>query len=309
MEDLRTLNASPAATPASSLHHGRLPPGEAIHAGFWRRCAAYVLDGLILAIPLLLLALVPLLGIALIIVLRWLYFALMESSSSQATLGKRAMGIKVTDGAGQRIDFGRATGRFAGGFLSRLIFSIGYMMAGWTERKQALHDLMADCCVVFREVEPGKPLPSVRPPMPWYGWVLNILLGGAVPVIGILAAIAIPAYQDYLARAQVSEAIMMMDGAKLSVAEFYSAHGRCPASNTEAELGDPASMRGAFVDSVSVSAESNGRCVIRATLGGPKVASVLRGKQVSFVAANPQNGWACGGNVAPKYLPRSCRGN
>jgi len=304
--EFRAPNDSYAASPT---HSGALPPGEAIHAGFWRRCAAYMLDGLVLAVPIFLCALIPLLGILLIIVLRWLYFALMESSGSQATLGKQAMGIKVTDGAGQRISFGRATGRFAGGFLSRVTLSIGYMMAGWTERKQALHDLMADCCVVFREVEPGKPLPSVRPPMPWYGWVLNILLGGAVPVIGILAAIAIPAYQDYLLRAQVSEAIVMMDGAKLAVTEFYTENKRCPASNAEAGLDDPASMSGAFVGSVSVEAESNGRCVIHATLGGPRISSVLRGKQISFVAGNPQNGWVCGGNIAPKYLPRSCRGN
>jgi len=303
--EFRAPNDSNAASPT---HSGMLPPGEAIHAGFWRRCAAYVLDALILVVPMLLCAMIPLLGIVLIIVLRWLYFALMESSSSQATLGKQVMGIKVSDGAGQCISFGRATGRFAGGFLSRLIFSIGYMMAGWTERKQALHDLLADCCVVFREVEPGQPLPSVRPPMPWYGWVLNIFLGGAVPMLGILAAIAIPAYQEYVTRAQVSEAVVLADGAKLAVAEFYGAHGRCPKSNAEAELGDPASLRGAFVDSVSVS-ETNGRCVIQAKLGGARLASVLRGKQVSFVATNPQAGWVCDGNVAPKYLPRSCRGN
>ncbi|HSS05580.1 MAG TPA: hypothetical protein VLK83_00410, partial [Rhodanobacteraceae bacterium] len=60
--------------------------------------------------------------------------------------------------------------------LSGLILAIGFMLAGWTEKKQALHDMLAGTFVVFRDLQPGHPLPTVRPPMPWYGWVLNILL-------------------------------------------------------------------------------------------------------------------------------------
>jgi len=78
----------------------------------------------------------------------WLYFALMESSAWQATLGKRAVGIKVTDMEGGRISFGRATGRHFGKFVSALIFYIGFIMAGFTEKRQALHDIMAGCLVV-----------------------------------------------------------------------------------------------------------------------------------------------------------------
>ncbi|NOX17851.1 MAG: RDD family protein [Chlorobi bacterium] len=82
------------------------------------------------------------------IVLQWLYFALMESSSKQATLGKMALGIKVTDLDGNRISFGRATGRYFGKIISGMIFYIGFMMAGWTQKKQALHDMLAGCLVV-----------------------------------------------------------------------------------------------------------------------------------------------------------------
>jgi len=114
------------------------------------------------------------------IIVGWLYFALQECSAQQATLGKRALGIKVTDANGLRIGFGRATGRFFGKILSGLIFAIGFMLAGWTERKQALHDMLAGTLVVFHDVRPGQPLPTVRPPMPWYGWVLNILFVGAI---------------------------------------------------------------------------------------------------------------------------------
>jgi len=86
---------------------------------------------------------------AIAIILQWLYYALMESSSKQATLGKMAIGIKVVDLNGNRITFGRATGRYFGKILSGLILNIGYIMAGFTERKQALHDMIASCLVII----------------------------------------------------------------------------------------------------------------------------------------------------------------
>jgi uncharacterized RDD family membrane protein YckC len=79
----------------------------------------------------------------------WLYFALLESGPVQATFGKRIMGLKVTDMAGERISFGRASGRFFGKLITGMIpFGIGYMMAGFTDRKQALHDLIAGTLVI-----------------------------------------------------------------------------------------------------------------------------------------------------------------
>jgi uncharacterized RDD family membrane protein YckC len=89
-------------------------------------------------------------AILLIIVALWLYYALMESSSKQATLGKLALGIVVTDLNGNRISFGRATGRYFGKIVSGMIFAIGYIMAGFTEKKQALHDMIASCLVVLK---------------------------------------------------------------------------------------------------------------------------------------------------------------
>jgi uncharacterized RDD family membrane protein YckC len=81
----------------------------------------------------------------------WLYFSLMESSKRQATLGKLALGIQVTDMDGKRVSFGKATGRHFGKFISALILFFGFFMAGWTEKKQGLHDMMAGCLVVVRE--------------------------------------------------------------------------------------------------------------------------------------------------------------
>src|ERR1700722_4494452 len=81
-------------------------------------------------------------------ILQWLYFSLMESSAWQATLGKKALGLPVTDLEGRRISFGRATGRYFAKIISSLILFIGYIMAGFTEKKQALHDLIAGTLVL-----------------------------------------------------------------------------------------------------------------------------------------------------------------
>jgi len=77
----------------------------------------------------------------------WIYEAAMESSSKQATLGKMALGLKVTDEQGGRISFARATGRYFAKIISGMILFIGYIMAGFTARKQALHDMIAGTLV------------------------------------------------------------------------------------------------------------------------------------------------------------------
>lgn len=78
----------------------------------------------------------------------WLYAAGMESSSYQATLGKMALGLKVTDLRCNRISFARATGRHFAKWLSALILMIGFIMVAFTERKQGLHDMLAGTLVV-----------------------------------------------------------------------------------------------------------------------------------------------------------------
>ena len=87
------------------------------------------------------------LGAAVGMLVGWLYYALMESSARQATLGKMALGIIVTDLEGRRISFGRASGRYFGMFLSNFTLLIGFLMCAWTEKKQCLHDMLAGCLV------------------------------------------------------------------------------------------------------------------------------------------------------------------
>jgi uncharacterized RDD family membrane protein YckC len=87
--------------------------------------------------------------IPLAICINWLYEALTTSSGMQATLGKRVCGLKVTDLAGNRIGFGRATGRHFSKIISGFM-CIGYIMVAFTERKQGLHDMIAGTLVMKR---------------------------------------------------------------------------------------------------------------------------------------------------------------
>lgn len=141
------------------------------YGGFWRRVLAYIIDVIILGIVGGILSAV-LLGSAaglssltagsdqttaftgamigyqgVSFIINWLYFALLESSSMQGTLGKKALGMIVTDLDGKPIGFGRATGRYFAKILSALILLIGYVMVAFTARKQGLHDLIASTLV------------------------------------------------------------------------------------------------------------------------------------------------------------------
>ena len=142
------------------------------YAGFISRFAAAVIDGMILsAIDFVIILVVNsfspnpinyrngfkinetwLMAIALYniwsIILGWLYFTLSESSAGQATLGKKALGLVVTDESGRRISFGRANGRYFGKIISVLLLYIGFIMVAFTDRKQGLHDIMAGTLVL-----------------------------------------------------------------------------------------------------------------------------------------------------------------
>jgi uncharacterized RDD family membrane protein YckC len=89
-------------------------------------------------------------GFFLGLVIPWLYDALMLSSETQATLGKMALGITVTDMDGRRLTFGRATGRHFAKILSALLLCIGFVMAAFTAKKQALHDMLAGTVAILR---------------------------------------------------------------------------------------------------------------------------------------------------------------
>ncbi len=172
-----------------------------VFAGFWRRAIAIVIDGLIINLTIYLLDIITGGAIYQDLLIRmpagqepgvpagfgvevgvlaqhsfiggliqffgsWLYFAAMESSAIQATPGKMLLGIFVTDLNGRQIGFGRATGRYFAKFLSALVLGIGFFMAAFSSRKQALHDMVAETLVMKRDGMPGYGMFDRLPPPP-----------------------------------------------------------------------------------------------------------------------------------------------
>ena len=154
-----------------------MPALSALHprpafAGFWLRAIAYLMDTIFISLVFGLIAafypsfflksfdittaslnslpqLTPA-GFAITLTANWIYYTLFEASSWQATLGKRIMKIYVADLNGQRVTFGRAALRNISKIISSLTFLVGYFIAGFTEKKQALHDIIASCLVLRR---------------------------------------------------------------------------------------------------------------------------------------------------------------
>lgn len=155
------------------------------YAGFWIRFLAYVIDSVVLSVVFCPLGIV--FGVAgaagglddnspemmigntglnvVSIIAGWLYYGLLESSSWQATIGKKLLKLKVTDMNGHRLGFGKATGRYFGQILSGMICFIGFIMVAFTEKKQGLHDMLAGTLVV-RDV----PVLYEPPPPPDFGY-------------------------------------------------------------------------------------------------------------------------------------------
>jgi len=181
---------SPAVTPApgagavagsTAVPAAVVAAGATGYAGFWLRLVAAIIDGLVMAVPFgfvffllvasaipfamtrppdpmrMMFLVLPRLLVFLVVALvgTWLYWSLMESSTWQATLGKKALGLYVTDLEGNRVTFGRASGRFFAGrgismvpYVGGLYYLVSCILAGLTERKQALHDIIANCLVL-----------------------------------------------------------------------------------------------------------------------------------------------------------------
>jgi uncharacterized RDD family membrane protein YckC len=171
--------AAPAVTPGAVSPHW-LPPVTRAYAGFWLRVVACLVDGVLIGavcgaifVPMFFLtglggflraldrnhqpdpAVIAsfISSIALLVLASvlggWLYYAYFESSEWQGTVGKKVMNLIVTDLDGNRVSFARASGRYFARFVTKLIpLGIGYVLAGLTEKKQALHDMIASCLVL-----------------------------------------------------------------------------------------------------------------------------------------------------------------
>ncbi len=211
----RTVSASPYAPPRASLEEEAdyADDGEVVYAGFWKRFAASMIDSFLLAVVFAILgAVVGMKSESLItgevgfgtfalfylfeMGLMGLYFAWMHASVNQATLGKMAVGIKVTDDDGHRISLLRGFGRYLAYLLSSLTLCIGLVMAGFTDRKRALHDMIASTLVVDRWAYTSHPerqrhdLGTVTIVITAIGVLLGLLYVGVI-VLAIVAAAAL----------------------------------------------------------------------------------------------------------------------
>lgn len=308
------LPLSPGAAPAAAPTVAAV----GVYAGFWKRLAAFILDYIVVVVLAMMAgAVIGLvygvgagaptddaasgLGAIAGFLVWWLYYALMESSATQATLGKMALGIRVVDRQGNAVSFGRATGRNLAKFLSGLILMIGYLMAGFTSQKQALHDIVAGCLVVNRGATGEQMQPGVSATgMPAWAIVLIILAAMVLPV-GVLAAIALPAYQDYTVRARVATAVQVGNQATQAVETFYARNNTLPRDLKEAGMADPGSRE---VRQVNVN-PGNGTVQVVLAM------SPLDGKSILFVPQRDESNriiWICrSDDVQPRYLPQHCR--
>lgn len=308
-----------------------------VYAGFWRRLGAYLIDFLVILVGWIVLSVIlralprdaklSLLSFLVVAVGQWLYFAIGWSSAAQGTIGKQALGIKVADLDGNRIGFGRATGRYFAQILTALTFGVGYAMIVFTQRRQALHDFVAGTVIVRREHSAATIAASTAPPV---SAATTVLAVAAIVLfnpmgIGVLAAIAIPAYQNYTIRAQVVEGLMLAEPVKTAVATA-SAGGTSWASMTKESLGVP-NVSGKFVSRIDV---VRGAIVIEY---GNTANKLIAGKTLvlnPYGAASPSGaagiGWVCGRGVSPAgavpaiddaaglttignaYLPAMCHG-
>ena len=162
---------NPSGTQPNDSNPFPPPRRRVAYAGFWLRAVAYLLDSLVLGFIAALVIFLPLMERGaipadnpwflyentsrqvlamwlLVFMVSWLYFASFESSSWQATPGKKLLGLRVTDLAGRRVTFARASGRYLGKLIFGSILFVGFLFTPFTPRKQALYDLTAECLVL-----------------------------------------------------------------------------------------------------------------------------------------------------------------
>ncbi len=285
---------------------------DAGYAGFWRRYAATFLDGLVVSLMLLpvafvggllagvlglgkSIAIVGLILYALFCIGYAAYYVVMESGERGATFGKRWVKIRVVDMQGNRVSTGRALGRFVAHLLSYMTGYLGFIIQPFTPRKQALHDMVSGTVIVKTEKDPS-------PVVVVLVAIANALL--VVAVVGVMAAIAIRAYQEDVAKTKITAAAQIGDTASKAVEGYYRRTGRVPASiaETQVQLTTPP-----FVSAVEVN-PANGE--VHVTFAG-NLPAAIAGKYLSFVpsvAADETITWTCSANdIPPELLPEDCQ--
>ena len=312
------------------------PPSEqpdVVQAGFLKRWAALFLDQIILSVGFYALFFVLILVIGLtggfaqleamdsqdppgwavaayfgMILLYYvgagIYYSLMESSRHQATLGKMALGIKVVDRHGGRLSYPHALGRWFAASLSYFTLYIGFLMAAFTQNKQALHDMVAGTFVVDKWAYtefPERQQRNLGGCAIAFAIAMVLMIG--VAVIGVLAAIALPAYQQYTARAQFAGVDASLAPLRTQVQEAVAETGQCP-DNTSPGFDAPESYAAAGISRIVVGEFEDGFCGISVWMP-PAGGTVERQFLAEF---DPdEEVWYCTSKTGQLRLPGWCQ--
>jgi uncharacterized RDD family membrane protein YckC/type II secretory pathway pseudopilin PulG len=292
------------------------PPPAAVEAspygGFWARVAAHFVDALILGIGAFAIGIVWAIAVGMqpaneantllmvvVIVLGQVYHAGFVSSARMATPGKRLCGLYVTDLEGHRLGFGHALGRNLLALFSYLTLYIGFIMVAFDRRKQALHDKMAGTLV---HRQPGSSSVAVVV-------VIVVVVFFFITILGIMLAVAIPAYQDYIVRAKILDVYQVAALAKPPIVEYAAKNGAWPTTWQQVEsIGGENPLRAVPERSRQYVED------VRLGEGGTIVISLRVNRQQGQLRLTPGKAgdsveWACTSSPEiRKYAPIACRG-
>lgn len=232
-----------------------------------------------------------------------LYFSLMESSSYQATLGKMALGIKVTDNHGRRLSHAHALGRWFAASLSYFTFYIGFLLAAFTEKKQALHDLLAKTQVVDYWAYTAYPERQQRG---LGGCAIAFLVGMALLILAtiasILIAVTLPAYSDYRARAQSSLLEAQIHPLRQQVEAALTRSGQCPRNGSEG-FNPPTGYASATISRIVVDEFEQGFCGISVWM--PPLSGSVERQFLAELDVEDRT-WHCTDKAGLAHLPSWC---
>lgn len=295
-------------------HVRRNGPVTLIYAGLWVRFLAALLDILVLCASIILLALLIGWAIAysgidsvlqnqvavtafygLLACMSVAYFILMESGNEGATIGKRWMNIKVLDENGNRVTRFQALGRFVSLLFTYLPFCIGFLIQPLTERKQTLHDLLANT-VVVQENESKK--------ISIMATLLVLFFTFMVPALAFFFTIGLPVYQQYILKSQLGKGVQSGREAAFAVAQFYRNTGRVPAEISEANSNIAPTFH---VAGIGIN-QQNGEVTVTF---GATTNKAIRGKHLVFsptLQGDNSVGWKCHSkDIETRFLPDTCK--
>lgn len=296
----------PRATgaPASAAAASAQTP---VIAAYGRRMAASLIDGFVLFVPALTLLMLPrawlpdtpafVVGELLAVLVGVVYYTLLQGRAEGATIGKRAVGIRVVRNNGENLGNGLALGRYVLLTLFGMLL-IPYFVPLFNHHRKGLHDMICGTVVIEGKSTEHPPLDLSSTAIGNWGtlaWVMVCLMFFFPFVFGILAAISIPAYQDYTIRAKVALAIEQARDVSEKVAAYHTEHGQWPASATDLGLVRDAEIAGV----ATMNLAANGTVVLTFT------PSSIKGIELD-IRIDENGHRQCTTNLPRKYTGKAC---